>query len=120
MMVNLVNELKRSLTLLEIEYVVISDKNIIRMLGENYGLIQIAENDAGFRIVKIIEKSEIDRAVLNNLDCINFDLEQGEYYIRDNELWFEITIINDDFLTFSDINDSIVNFCNAPSLLNAN
>ena len=113
-MKDLLSQIKRSLTLLEMEYVIISNKKIIRLLGEHYGLIQIADNDVGFRIVKIIEKNEIDKGVLENLDCINFELEEGEYYILDNELWFEVTVINDEKLSFSKINNAIVAFCNAP------
>ncbi|MCQ2979314.1 MAG: hypothetical protein MJ245_05925 [Clostridia bacterium] len=116
---NLLEELKRSLRMLEIEFMVIPNKNIIRMLGDNYGLIQISEDATSYRIIKILEKNDIDKTVLNNLDCINFDLEAGKYYLFDNELWFEINVYVDENLTLSAINDSISAFCNTPDLLKA-
>lgn len=115
----LLEQIKRSLTLLEVEFMIIPDRNIIRLLGDNYGLIQIALDNESFKIFKIIEKSEIDKTILDNLDCINFDLDKGKYYFFDNELWFEITVINDSSLTLSKINDSIATFCDAPNALKA-
>ena len=115
----LLDNIKRSLTLLEVEFMIIPNRNIIRLLGENYGLIQISLDNKSFKIFKIIEKNDIDKTILDNLDCINFDLDKGKYYIFDNELWFEITVYNDQNLTLSKINESIAAFCDAPNALKA-